>query len=729
MTETAIAPGRPADGVTTPGRGATRSLPWEYLGLAALLGGTAVAYLWNLSANGWANSFYAAAVQSGAKSWKAFFFGSSDWGNSITVDKTPASLWPMEISARLFGMNSWSMLIPQVVIAVAAVALLRATLRRTFGPGAGLLGGLALAVTPVATLMFRYNNPDALLVLLMIAAVWAMTRALEDGRWRWLLLCGGFVGLGFLAKQLQVLLVVPALALTYLFAGPPRLGKRLLQLLAAGAALVVGAGWWVLVAQLWPADSRPYFGGSKHNSIIELTLGYNGLQRLGVDSGGGFGGPPGPGGRGHGPSFGSQAGITRLFSETVGGQIAWLIPAALILCVAAVVLCGTSSRTDTRRAALLLWGGWALVTALVFSFMKGIFHQYYTVALAPGVAGAAAIGAVVLWRQRDRLGVRVVLAAAAALTTVTAVIVLDRTPDFVPWLRWIVGVAGAVATVALVIPQPRRTAAWTAVLAVLVAIAAPVAYSIQTIASAHNGGIVLAGPKTSGGFGFGVGPGGPWGACGPAGPGSIGGGPSAPAENGARPGAQAGQPEISGAPAAGPNACAPGAGGGPADDGSDSAGVNRTPVPPGRATRSDDAAATGPDGTGRGVAGRPAGPGMGERTNQQLIDLLKNTGAGYTWAAAAISSMGAADLQLDSGYAVMPIGGFGGGDPSPTLDRFRADVAQGRIHYFVGSERRGPGSNETSEASRIAQWVESTYAAIDVGGTTVYDLTTPTAAR
>ncbi|MDN2501033.1 hypothetical protein FHY52_30725 [Nocardia nova] len=117
---------------------------------------------------------------------------------------------------------------------------------------------------------------------------------------------------------------------------------------------------------------------------------------------------------------------------------------------------------------------------------------------------------------------------------------------------------------------------------------------------------------------------------------------------------------------------------------------------------------------------------MGQRTNQQLIDLLKNNGAGYTWAAAAISSMGAADLQLDSGYAVMPIGGFSGGDPSPTLDRFRADVAQGRIHYFVGSERRGPGSGATSEASRIAQWVESTYAVTDVGGTKVYDLTAPT---
>ncbi len=706
MTETAIAPDRPADGAITTGRDpGSRTLPWEYVSLGVLLVGTVVAYLWNLSASGWANSFYAAAVQSGAKSWKAFFFGSSDWGNSITVDKTPASLWPMEISARIFGMNSWSMLVPQVLIAVAAVALLWATLRRTFGPAAGLLGGLALAVTPVATLMFRYNNPDVLLVLLMVAAVWAMTRALEDGRWRWLVLCGGFVGLGFLAKQLQVLLVVPALALTYLFAGPPKLGKRLLQLLAAGGSLVVGAGWWVLIAQLWPSGSRPYFGGSKHNSIIELTLGYNGLQRLGLDSDDGFGGGPGPGpggGHGHGPSFGSQAGITRMFSETVGGQIAWLIPAALVLFIAALVLRGKASRADTRRSALLLWGGWALVTALVFSFMKGIFHQYYTVALAPAVSGVAAIGAVLLWRERDRWWVRVTLAVASALTVAGAVVLLNRTPDFVPWLRWVIGAAGVVATIALIIPQPRRWAGWTAALAVLVAMAGPLAYSIETIATAHNGGIVLAGPKTKGGFGFG--PGGPGTMCGP-------GGPGAPAG----PGVPAGAPGVPAGPAAdcggqtGPNS-------GTARPGTDATGPNRPgselPMPP-----------AGPRGPAA-QAGPPGMPGMGDRTNTQLVDLLKNTGAGYTWVAAAVSSMGAADLQLDSGYAVMPIGGFGGGDPAPTLHSFRAYVAQGRIHYFVGSARRGPGgSQRTTAASEITRWVEQHYAAKNVGGTKVYDLT------
>ncbi len=684
MTEGAVVSRGPADEVGNPSeRPPGRILPWEPIAVAALLIGTAIAYLWNLGVNGWANSFYAAAVQSGAKSWQAFFFGSSDWGNSITVDKTPAALWPMEISARLFGMNSWSMLAPQVLMAVAAVALLWATLRRGFGPAAGLLGGLALAVTPVAALMFRYNNPDALLVLLMIAAVWAMTRALEDGRWRWLVLCGGFVGLGFLAKQLQVLLVVPALALTYLFAGPPRLGKRITQLLAAGISVVVGAGWWVLIAQLWPADSRPYFGGSKHNSIVELTLGYNGLQRLGAEGDSGFGPPssgPGahPGGAHGGPFFGSEAGITRMFSQTVGGQIAWLIPAALVVFVAGLVLIGRSGRTDTRRAALLLWGGWGLVTALVFSFMQGIFHQYYTVALAPAVAATAALGAVLLWRERDRARVRAVLAVALALTTVTAVVLLHRSPDFAPWLRWVVGVAGAAATVVLLVALPLRPRLrWvvgaTATLAVLVAIAAPVACSLQTVAVAHTGGIVLAGPKTEGGFGF-------------AGPGSD-----------SRPARSPGPVADSGQGAESAIGSAPGQG--DADvPGADSA------VHPG------------------------AGPGLGDRANQDVVKLLQDSADSYTWAAATVSSMGAADLQLDSGRAVMPIGGFSGGDPSPTLGRFRDYVAQGRIHYFVGSQQHGPrGSQRTTEAAQITQWVQQHYSAIVLGGTPVYDLTQPVA--
>jgi 4-amino-4-deoxy-L-arabinose transferase-like glycosyltransferase len=660
MTDTAIAPSLPSSPPTRVGRGLLRR---ENLAVALLLIGTAVGYLWNLGVNGWANSFYAAAVQSGAHSWKAFFFGSSDWGNSITVDKTPASLWPMEISARLFGMHPWSMMLPQVLLGIASVALLWATLRRTHGSATGVLGGLALAVTPVAALMFRFNNPDALLVFLMLAAVWAMTRALADGRWHWLVLCGVLVGFGFLAKQLQVLLVLPALAVTYLIAGPPRLLTRLLQLCAAGVAMIAGAGWWVLVAQLWPASSRPYFGGSQHNSIIELTLGYNGLGRLGIGSSSPF---PGPGG--HRPKggffFGSSPGIDRMFQETVGGQIGWLIPAAVVLLVMGILLRGKASRTDPQRAALILWGGWMLVTGLVFSFMQGIFHQYYTVALAPAVAGTAGLGAVMMWRERDRAWVRVAGALAVALTTAAAMLLWSRTPDFVPWLRWVVLVVGVLATPALLIPRPRILAVVAAVAALLTALAGPVAYSLETIGTPHSGGIVLAGPKTR----FGAFPFGP-----------------PPAQDTSKGGATPGQQHGPGTPA-----------------------EAKTPA-------------------GDKDQGHH-GPPFGGPPDPALIAKLRAGGANHTWTAAAVSSMMASDLQLESGYPVMPIGGFGGGDPSPTLPQFQDYLAHGRIHYFIDrpAGMRGPGSRDrTSAAAEITQWVQQHYTATKIGDMPVYDLTAP----
>nr|WP_227837468.1 glycosyltransferase family 39 protein [Nocardia aurantia] len=758
--------------------------------MALLLVGTAVGYFWNLSANGWANSFYAAAVQAGAKSWKAFFFGSSDWGNSITVDKTPASLWPMEISVRVFGLHSWSMLLPQVLLGLGSVALIWVTVRRVAGPVAGLLGGVALAVTPVAALMFRFNNPDAALVFLMLAAVWAMTRALADGRWRWLVLCGLFVGLGFLAKQLQVMLVLPALAVTYLVAGPPRLGARVLQLLAAGVAVVVGAGWWVLIAQLWPSASRPYFGGSEHNSTMELAFGYNGLDRLGVGGDSGFPGPP-PGGGSERPRFnffGSEPGLPRLFSETVGGQVAWLIPAALVLVVVAIILRGRAPRTDPQRSALLLWGGWALVTGLVFSFMRGIFHQYYTVALAPAVAGTLGLGVVLVWREREKIWVRAALAFAMALTTATAVVFLWRTPSFVPWLRWAVLAIGVIATIALLIPSARRPAPGSAgpgrfalgsaVLATVAGLAAPVAYSIQTIALPHNGGIVLAGPRTGSGFPWGPGPGGP-GAGGPGGqpgtggPGAAGdqvspggsgsaGGQAGPGGSGSA-GGQAGPggpggPDGGAAPGVPGNAApgdseAPDRGDAPEGDGtSGGPAVPGAPgTPAGPATPDGPGAPNATDSTGRspGVPGglpgaggdgqqpQPAGdgkPGNGtggprgsDGSDDEVVALLRASSSGYTWAAATIGSMGQADLQLNSGQAVMPIGGFGGGDPSPTLEQFQQYVATGRIHYFVTDNRGpgggGPGRNKDSASAKISQWVKDHYIATAVGDSVVYDLT------
>ncbi|MCM6777378.1 glycosyltransferase family 39 protein [Nocardia sp. CDC159] len=665
MTTAVLGPSAPAAEPPSPTAGTRR----EYIALAVLLVGTAIAYLCNLSANGWANTFYAAAAQAGSVSWQAFLFGSSDGGNSITVDKTPAALWPMALSIRLFGLSSWSLLIPQVLMGVGAVALLWATVRRTFGGTAGLLAGLTLALTPVAALMFRFDNPDALLVLLMVAAAWALTRAVEDGRTCWLVLCGLFVGFGFLAKQLQVMLVVPALALTYLIAGPPRLGVRIAQLLAAGVGVLVGAGWWVLIAELWPTDARPYFGGSPHNSILELTLGYNGLGRLnGEEFNGG-----GPGGHRGGGPFSEGAGITRLFQSAVGGQIAWLLPAALVLLIAGIILCGRATRTDRRRAAYLLWGGWLVVTGLVFSFMRGIFHQYYTVALSPALAALIGFGSIMLWRNRERRWVRLTTAVAVGLTVATAWLLLSRTASFLPWLRWVVLIAGIAVTIALPLPASRRGRPAIALTAVAVCLAGPLTYTVETLAIPHTGPIPMAGPKVPMHFG----------------PGFDDPGQSPPCQS------PTSEP-VSGSSAAGPqDDRGPGSGQPPAG------GTAQRCHPPG------------------------AGPGFFDsRTSAQVVRLLAENGGAYTWAAATVGSMTASGYQLATQLPVMPIGGFSGHDPSPTPEQFYRYVAEGRIHYFiVGGEHGREERRDTSYATQITEWVREYFTPRVVDGVTVYDLT------
>src|SRR3954467_11932937 len=235
-------------------RGPERDPAWARPALIALLFGTAVMYLWGLGASGWANSYYSGAVQAATQSWKAFFYGSTDASNFITIDKTPLSIWPMAISARIFGLSSWSILVPQALEGVAVVAVLYATVKRWFGPGAALVAGAVAALTPVAVLMFRFNNPDALLVLLLVCAADAMTRALEAGRTRWLVLTGALVGLAFLTKELQAFLVLPGFGPASPAAGPPRLGRRIWQLLVLGVSTIVAGGWWVAIVQLTPAS-------------------------------------------------------------------------------------------------------------------------------------------------------------------------------------------------------------------------------------------------------------------------------------------------------------------------------------------------------------------------------------------------------------------------------------------------------------------------------------------
>ncbi len=660
---------------------------WVRPAVVALLVLTAAAYLWNLSASGDANSFYAAAVQAGTKSWKAFFFGSIDSSNFITVDKSPGALWVMELSGRVFGFSSWSMLAPQALEGVAAVGLVYATVRRWFGAPAGLLAGVVLACTPVAALMFRFNNPDAFMVLLLVAAAYTLTRAIERAGTRWMVATGTLIGLAFLAKMLQAFTVLPAFGAVYLLAAPTTLGRRIRQLALGGLAVVVAAGWWVAVVALWPVASRPLIDGSPDNSIINLIFGYNGLSRL----------TGGTGGAGSG--FSGPTGILRLFDDLMGGQASWLLPAALVSLIAGLVWRGRAPRTDRTRAALVLWGGWLLVTGAVFSFSSGVIHTYYTVALAPAIAALVGVGGAIWWQNRSRWAARVVGAVAIGGTAVWAVVLLDRTPSYVPWLRPVILVAGLVSGVALVAAPAagarKRQLTTTAVcLALVTALSGPIAYTATTIGTAHTGSIPSAGPAVSGGAG------------GPGGAGTGAGGPPGGAPGGAARGSGPGAagvrpPGVSGVRPAG------------------SAGF-------GGATSSGAPPGLGASGAGGGASLRAGGAGGGGGTASAALTAALRSGAGhYRWVAATFGSQSAATLELASGDPVMAIGGFNGEGGNISLATFESDVAAGDIHYFIASGTGGGGpGGRTNSDSAITSWVESHFAARTIGGQTVYDLTT-----
>ncbi|MEU6174800.1 glycosyltransferase family 39 protein [Streptantibioticus parmotrematis] len=703
---------------------------WERPAFLGLLAATALLYLVDLSSSGWANSFYSAAVQAGSKSWKAFFFGSSDAANFITVDKPPASLWPMELSVRLFGLNSWAILVPQALMGVATVAVLYAAVRRRFGPAAGLIAGGVLALTPVATLMFRFNNPDALLALLMVCAVYATQRALEAGRTKWLLWAGAFVGFAFLVKTLQAFLVLPALALVYAVLAPVRVRRRAWQLALATAVMVVTGGWWVAIVQLTPAADRPYVGGSQHNSFLELTFGYNGFGRIDGDetgSVGGGGGGAGPGGGKGGGMWGST-GITRLFGSDMGGQISWLLPAALILLVAGVVLTWRAKRTDTERQAFLLWGGALLTTAAVFSYMAGIFHPYYNVALAPYIGAVVGMGAVALWRRRSSPLAAGTLALAVAVSAWWAFELLGRTPDWLPWLRWAVLLLGLAAALGLAFTGriAMRVLTVTAVTGGLVAaLAGPAAYAVDTVTTGHTGSLPSAGPAQVGGpGGMGFPGGGARGARGARGGGGGAGGGRAggfPGAGGTGTAARGGMPGGGGFPGG-----FPGGGGG-------QAGAGQLPSTGGKM---------------RGAGGGGMGGLLdGTKVSAATKAALSKDATSYTWVAAAIGSQNQASYQLATQDPVMAIGGFNGSDPAPTLTEFEKLVSEHKIHYFIASgggmgstgteavagASQGSGATgfgtamgvTTNTASQISEWVEAHYTAKTVGSTTLYDLTAP----
>ncbi|HEX4088008.1 MAG TPA: glycosyltransferase family 39 protein [Trebonia sp.] len=732
-------------------RGPATDPQWARPALFGLLALTSLLYLWDLSRNGYANDFYAAAVQAGTKSWKAAFFGSFDSSNFITVDKTPASLWVDELSAKIFGLNSWSLLAPQAVEGVASVALLYAAVRRWFGPPAGLIAGAVLALTPAAALIFRFNNPDALLVLLMTAAGYAVQRALERDRTRWLVLAGLLIGFAFLTKMAQAFLVLPGFGIAYLWAGPTRLGRRIWQLLAGLGGVIVGAGWWIAIAQLTPAADRPYFGGSTDNNILELALGYNGFGRLDGSETGSIGG-----GGGGGSAFGGATGVFRLFQSEFGGQISWLIPAALISLGALLWISRRAPRTSRVRAFALLWGGWLLVTGLVFSYMQGIIHPYYMVALAPAIGALVGVGAIALVQSGLSVLGRAVAAIGVLVTGIWAYELLNRTPEWLPWLRWTVLLAGVLGAVSVfAVPELLR---WTErnrvtasnrrrapalvyapmAIAIVAGLGGPLAYSLNTANTTHTGSIPSAGPTVAGSFGGGGAPGG----------GGFGGGfgthtgtgtgptgthsgtGTAPTGTGGSTGAGTGAGGTTGTTGAPTGAGGSTSGGFPGGSGSFPGGGTSSTGGSKSATGSGTAGSR-PGGTGRGTSGT-GGPGGGgaamgglsgsTQVSSALVTLLEQDASKYRWIAATVGTQEAAPIELATGGdAVLAIGGFNGTDPSPTLAEFEALVAKGEIHYYLGENTETFGGGTGSSA--ITSWVAAHFKSETVGGVTVYNLT------
>ena len=700
--------------------GPTGSPRWARPGLWALLVVTAALYLWNLSVSGYANDFYAAAVKAGTEDLKAWLFASLDSANAITVDKPPASIWLMALSSRIFGFSSFSMLLPQALLGVGTVALVWAAVRRWSGDAAGLVAGALVTLTPVAALMFRFNNPDALLVFLMTLAAYFVVRAVETERGRtalrWLLLAGVALGFAFLTKMLQGLIVLPAFALAYLVAGRARLWTRIWHLLAAGGALIVSAGWYVLLVSLWPADSRPYIGGSTDNSLWQLAIGYNGLARIfgresaaagGTGGTGGFGGGGG-GGFGGNAGFGGSTGLGRMFGTSFGTEISWLLPAALIGLLAGLWFTRRFARTDRMRAGLILWGGALVVSALVFSFMEGTVHPYYAVALAPFIAAAVAISGRELWRGRDNHVVRSVLALMIAATGIWSFVLLSRDSSWLPWLRWVVLVGSLLGAALLVVSAGawRRFAVVGLLVGSLTALSGTAAWTVATAATAHSGSIPTSGPSGSsaaGGFG--------------------GGGMRGDVTGGTRPdgSATAGGTTGAGQAPSGTGDGAPSAGG--TTDGQAQAGSGDGQLP--------DGTGDGPAPSGTtdlqaptGAGGARGGFGGSATVDSELIALLNATTT--RWSAAVSGAQSAAPYILNTDTAVMAIGGFSG-DPYPTLAQFQQYVADGDIAYYIsgGGMGGGPGGREGTN-SAIEEWVQANYTATTVGGVTVYNLLQPT---
>jgi len=631
----------------------TRSLLARRPELLALLVLAAALNLWALSRNGFANEYYSAAVRSMSASWHAFLYGSFDQGGVMTVDKPPLALWVQALSVRAFGYSSWSMLVPQALMGVATVGLAYDLTRRCFGRVAGFLAGLVLVLTPTMVAVSRHNNPDALLALCCTAALWFLVRGLQDGRTRWLVLCGVMIGLGFEAKMAAALMVVPGIAAAWLWIAPRGRRVAVRQLLAGGAAMVAVGGAWPLLVSLTPAADRPWISGTTDNSVWSLILGYNGLGRLFGQAGGPGGGAGGPGGGGGG-FFGGDPGPLRLLNASLGGQGGWLLGFAIVAGLGLLALTRLR-RADARTGWLLAVGGSAAVTAVAFSQASGIFHPYYVSLLAPFTA--ALVGAGVGEIHKGGRAARLLGPLAITGAVATEIVVLHNNPGQFSWLPAVLVLGGLAASVVLAAPtvvRRVRSAALAAMAGLL--LLAPATWAVDTLGHPANGTFPTGGPASAQMMGGRGGDG-----SRPLGGRGFGGAPTA------------GAPSIGGAPAGAPS-FAPG-----------------TDTPGGI------------PGAGFGGGPRVAGGGrMFGRDTTSLTAALayaKQHGGGTV---AVSSQSGAAGSLITSGANVAAIGGFSGRESEVSVSWLASAVQDGRIRWVLTSSDRGGGMPDSRAGSTTA---------------------------
>ncbi|TQJ88342.1 glycosyltransferase family 39 protein [Streptomyces sp. SLBN-31] len=687
-TEPASADWPPPAPPTAPPEQAPR---WSLPALLAILVLAAVLYAWNLSGSGM-NTFYSGAIWAGTQSWKAWFFGSLDPGNFLTVDKPPFALMVMGLSCRVLGFGTWQMMVPQIGAALATIWILHSSVKRVSGHVAATVAALVLALTPITVAINRDNNPDTLLVFLMVAGAALALRATRDERLLPLLGAAACFGLAFNTKLLAGWIALPAVFALYVYASKAPWARRIVNLALAAVVLAVSSFWWAIAVSLVPADDRPYIGGSTDGSAWDLIMGYDGLGRV-------FGGEGNGGGGGGGGGFSGSAGLGRMFNDILGGQISWLLPFSAIALVGGLVLCGRAPRTDLKRMALVLWGGWTVLHYVIFATAQGTMHPYYTTALAPGIAALCGGGGVMLLDafRRDRRWAWV-LPVAFGVTGLWAIVLLRRASGWNGWLWPVVGAltaAGIVGMLVLRSGNRGRLLTVSVAAAAVAALAGPTAYAASEPFGSTGGGMggtnPTAGPSTGSGFG---GPGGGTRGGFPGGgemPGDMG----QNRQNG-QAGGFPGGGELPGGGEPGGGQAMPGGGNGELPQQGNGTASGQTPggTAPG---------ATGEAGQRGGMGGGPGGMGGAD---SELIAYLKKHRDGAKWLLAVSNSQSSAQIELSAREPVISMWGFTGSDNAMTVAKLKELVKKGELHYVqIGGGMGGPGGGN-SVSTAVSNWVK-----------------------